>query len=128
MKENFLPYAEALLLGELEFKEDCLGFFWGETLQTTKLQEVTSSEIEQLNAIEGNNTYLLAPLWQQAFYWFRKKHGLSAIISQFGWAIENEYGTLMLHSPEEETVLSFEDSQLSCLRNLINITKDNKSA
>lgn len=38
------------------------------------------------------------------------KHGLSAIISQFGWAIENEYGTLMLHSPEEETVLSFEDS------------------
>ena len=81
--KEFVPYEQALALKELGFNEPCLASYFHEG----KRLHIT----EYLNYGEYTT---LAPLFQQAFRWFRDKHKLGAIISQFGWGIENELGQI----------------------------------
>ena len=59
MNKEFVKYEQALALKELGFDEPCIGYY-----------------------DEGGNLYtemvevLKAPLYQQAFRWFRENHGL----------------------------------------------------
>jgi hypothetical protein len=64
MEKEFVPYQLALRMKQLGFAEDCLGCY---RLDKMFLFGRTS---------DNTSTWTLAPLFQQAFRWFREKHNL----------------------------------------------------
>jgi hypothetical protein len=66
MKKFFVPYKEALQLKELAFKE--------EVLKVYNIND-TESGLYNLGSFSGDDE-LYAPIYQQAFTWFREKFEL----------------------------------------------------
>lgn len=130
MKREFIPYEEALVLKELGFDEPCIGFYYDKT-KFLKLE----SNPEHLTCkrkasyIFGNEKYdvTLAPLYQQAFKWFRENHKL------FPLQTGNEYYSafsldmkFLSFVRANKNVNHFEQAELECLRKLIEIVKNKK--
>ena len=68
-QKEFVPYEIALRMKQLEFDEPCMGCY---RLDKMFLFGRTS---------DNTSTWTLAPLFQQAFRWFREKYNLSVSIS-----------------------------------------------
>lgn len=120
---EFVPYEESLELKELGFDEPCFGLY------APPSKTVFLHHYGLLTAKEQ----VLAPLYQQAFRWFREKYSLIHNIDRDGgyWitSITNfsreEYDTpktSYIH-PSEYEGEEYEDAQLACLRKLIEIVK-----
>jgi len=71
-----------------------------------------------------NNDDVSAPTFSQAFRWFRKTHKLGAIVSQFGYGIEDEYGQIIYNIDDDEKPLCYEEAEIACLIKLIEIVKN----
>ena len=111
MTKEFVPYELALKLKQLGFYDECIAyydlrndleFFGGDNLKDT--------HCVQLNA----------PLFQQAFRWFRENHGLYQFISKehlgFTYALLDEiYNFHTIHFK------TYEEAELACLDKLIAI-------
>ena len=116
MKNEFIPYEEALALKELGFDEKCL-FNWVQTMKGWKL------DVGQWKDIS-------APLYQQAFRWFRDKHKLHPeIVVQLGFKHWNAH--ILPHGDWLPTTAktgweTYEEAELECLRKLIEIKNQNK--
>ena len=72
MEKDFAPYPESMELKKLGFDEPCFGCYdekgvFGLTVMSIK-QYYTNSKEDTWNCA--------APLYQQAFRWFREKHNL----------------------------------------------------
>jgi hypothetical protein len=115
MNKEFIPYEQALALKELGFAESCLASYYhaGKRLNI----------YEYFN--HGEYT-LLAPLYQQAFRWFREKHGLYSWItmelgnkSTFCWVLSGEH-TSTQYAAYFHT---YEEAEQACLIKLIEIVK-----
>lgn len=110
MKKEFIPYEEALQLKELGFDEHCASYFAEKTLMST------------IRAVKQEwfilQDFLAAPLYQQAFRFFREKYNLQSHIEYnkgfYEWWI-------LLNV---ETFSTYEEAQLSCLKKLIQIAKN----
>jgi hypothetical protein len=126
MNKEFIPYKQALELKELGFDEECLAYYH----QDERL-EVDSLGIKR-NHYRGKYG-VLAPLYQQAFRWFRERHELR--ISNYRCSIKKEggivigdgfrifkYGKDTISTIEKET---YEEAELECLKKLIEIVKKN---
>jgi hypothetical protein len=111
MNKEFIPYELALELKELGFDEPCFAYLKPNVLT----YEITIGEFNEFE-------YHSAPTYSQAFRWFRDKHNLGAIVSQFGYAIENQYGQAT-NFEEDKNYLSYEETELECLKKLIEIAK-----
>lgn len=130
MEEQFLPYEEALALKELGFKEECICGYNSFRLLRHKI----SSSIDG-DFVKWDNKYdkdLKAPLWQQAFDWFRNEHNLPSLIEpviQFKSDWEEEltynYNIYTFEGKIDINVGSYEEAKLDCLRKLIEIVKNN---
>jgi hypothetical protein len=134
MNKEFIPYDEALELKELGFDEPCFGYYisLGDNKETPfKLIQI-QSEKEQFKWIDNG---CHAPLYQQAFRWFRKRYNLHQHITQyygqrFYFKIEDMvhpqrydiYPIELLRSFNESA--SQEEAELQCLRKLIEIVKN----
>jgi hypothetical protein len=135
MEAEFIPYEQALALKELGFDEPCIGFY---TTKSTFVSDykVTKLQIDSL----GLEKCCLAPLYQQAFRWFRKKYNLDGSMSVDVWnkkttsyritggikgIIEaDSYGGLYdIDSKDYDT---YEEAELECLLKLIEIVKEKK--
>jgi hypothetical protein len=124
MKKEFIPYEQALALKELKFDEPCLGW-WSTTTPNIELM------IEEVFPGEFKTSTLLAPLYQQAFRWFRKKynrlHTVNIDLSNnlkdkvFVYTIEDHLGSIVDRSEEFNT---YEEAELACLIKLIEIVKE----
>ena len=81
MTKEFVPYEQALALKELGFDEPCLGMYYPNP--DSKDQEITFScdngIVDDIIGIK-DKTFIKAPLYQQAFRWFREKHGLQGSV------------------------------------------------
>lgn len=116
MNKDFIPYKQALELKELGFDEPCLdcysikGFLWGMRL-------LKQSEIE--------NT-CTAPLYQQAFRWFREKYGLFASFVEYTNDILPEiyYMFTISGGDHYEDFNTYEEAELACIIKLIEIAKN----
>lgn len=115
--KEFVPYEEDLALKELGFNEDYLGYYISKNL-----------EIVNYSCMPYENDILKAPLYQQAFRWFRKKYGMKFYIKEDNW---NHWCTPMIHIPETNNYEdicgsheTYEESELACLRKLIEIVKE----
>jgi hypothetical protein len=115
---DFAPHQQALELKELGFDEECLAihrFVDGE-LNFMYVNTFHSND-------DVNEKSAAAPTFSQAFRWFREKHTLGAIVSQFGWSIENEFGQIIHNISDDENPLCYEEAELACLIRLIEITR-----
>ena len=70
MEKEFTEYTEALALKELGFDEPCFAVYIDKTLI---IEDDWLYSTNQNTFISSNFT---APLYQQAFRWFREKYGL----------------------------------------------------
>jgi hypothetical protein len=133
MEAEFIPYEQALELKELGFNEPCIGFY---NIKGTFVSDynVTKLQIDSL----GLEKCCLAPLYQQAFKWFREEYNLRGFIGfrpnvkQFDCHIYDmslsgkEYVKQRTTEEynKEPKVGTYEEAELECLRKLIEIVKN----
>jgi len=113
MNREFIPYEQALELKELGF--DYYNIAW-----YTVIDE--KPKIVFLNY----GSHLCAPLYQQAFRWFREKYGwiggvrlltnsVPGIIGEF--TKDKDYSFMIIGT-------TYEEAELGCLKKLIEIVKN----
>ena len=76
MEKEFVPYKEAVALKELGFDEECFGYYDIDKGYTNGYAFCYSDVKSQLK--NGCS----APLYQQAFRWFREKYNLKSWIQE----------------------------------------------
>ena len=125
MKDEFINYEQALSLKELGFDEPCLAKHDLKHI-LLRVEECKNQE----NAQEFD--YILAPLYQQAFRWFREKHSL---IAYPVWRIDNTWD-MNIQKLDNNGLLSgqstlaiikkptYEEAEQACLDKLIEICKN----
>jgi hypothetical protein len=124
MEKEFIPYEQALALRELGFDEPCFGRYGNDSKM---LYKDYSKELH-------SNWHTIAPLYQQAFRWFREKHNMLANIYSNASGFLYEYhdtigGTHRYDSgftgdcEDTGTFTSFEKAQIECLKELIETIK-----
>lgn len=69
MEKEFIPYTEALTLKELGFDEPCFAYFKDEEFQYP-------NPYEPFKNSEMKSWCITAPLYSQAFRWFRERHNI----------------------------------------------------
>ena len=118
MEKEFVPYELAWELKQLNFDETCFGYY--HNLGSTQL--VVSER--DLRADNNNNIeYCLAPLYQQAFRWFREKYALCIVIKPIDDKnLELGYN-LLKNGLMMGSYLTYEEAELACLQKLIEIVK-----
>jgi hypothetical protein len=110
--KDFIPYEQALELKELGFDEPCLGAYYQKELRIVHLE----SKPTQLDYI------ILAPLYQQAFRWFRENYKLSGIPTHQSYEIYNLETEECIN--EVYPIDTYEEAELACLKKLIEIVKN----
>jgi len=128
MEKEFIPHEQALALKELGFDEFCFGRY----LIITDW-EIPTGEIRlQLGAkIEDyDKNQFIAPLYQQAFRWFREKYKLFGYVmdtedGNYYWGISKSFsGETEEDSSEGPYDDTYEEAELECLKKLIEIVKN----
>jgi hypothetical protein len=115
MKNEFIPYEQALELKKLGFDEPCIGYYGIDqfNLKTPTFNMVKPFEHEWC---------LPAPLYQQAFRWFREKYGLCLVIKP----IDDKKLDLGYNSLKNGLIirahLTYEKAELACLKKLIELS------
>ena len=149
MNNEFIPFEQALSLKELGFDEPCIAFY-----------EPDNNEVQVVGVEQRYNDPKLlrmkdfcAPLYQQAFRWFRKKYNLVHEISwsKYKGGLNFDYDVFSLVLPtdnelgDEDDIASdksmetynslvdkdfrhkesdtYEEAELACLKKLIEFVK-----
>jgi hypothetical protein len=115
MNKEFIPYEIALELKELGFDEPCFAVYIDKTLI---MEDDWLYSTNQDTFIESSN--FTAPLYQQAFRWFREKYGLYSVVDGLENRQYYKITQLNSYSKEYET---YEEAELACLKKLIEIVK-----
>jgi hypothetical protein len=129
MEKEFVPYELASRMKQLGFDEPCFAWYDGRYTSSINKDYCKNSE-EWLNTI-----HCAAPLFQQAFRWFRESYNLFCEINvdkttepKFAFTIK-EYESAQFLEGFGEDVLSeylyykHEDAELACLEKLIEIVE-----
>jgi hypothetical protein len=124
MKNEFIPYEQALALKELGFNEPCFGYHLNNEFQFF-------ANIRSCNTNSEFKFYPTAPTLSQCFKWFREKYGLYHSIGLDN-SLEDDVNCdyqIINHSQsisESETDFkTYEEAELECLKKLIEIVKNN---
>ena len=126
MEKEFIPYEQALALKELGFDEPCFAFY----NNAEAIPFIKQQFDDELRKIYKGD--FEAPLYQQAFRWFREKYQIDSCIHRNGGMNIDERGFLPYYeviirykSPELKCVkYSHEEAELECLKKLIEIVKN----
>ena len=128
IEKDFVPYEEALALKELGFDKPCLASYYH-----------AGKRLDICEYINHGEYTVLAPTFSQAFRWIREKYWYTAlilcdsfqIIMQIStsrtrdsrtWEWKPIYVTQTYH--KEEGLKSYDESELACLKQLIEIAKE----
>jgi hypothetical protein len=131
MDKYFVPYQPSHDLIELGFDEPCFAKYYQQDGNTPFIQ-IGESEIEEAESAGDDVTFECdAPLYQQAFRWFREKYFLHSCISAMNNGIELLYAPLIdIIDKKHKAILdfdvyiSYEEAELECLKKLIEIVKE----
>jgi hypothetical protein len=132
MKNEFIPYEQALALKELGFDEPCFGNYYTLDGKTWKFVDNRGYDyLDELYDI-GSKFIILAPLYQQAFRWFREKHNILATVYSnasgylYQWSDSvggTDRGWSDYEGPNDGGVWNtYEEAELDCLKKLIEIS------
>jgi hypothetical protein len=121
MNKEFAPYEPSLALKELGFDEPCFGI-WMERGDRHDVIYVAKQEDAWM---AEENDGILAPLYQQAFRWFREKYDLFCWIEKF----HKDETYIFQIPPANFTKIqghfkTYEEAELACLIKLIEIVKN----
>lgn len=128
MQKEFIPYEQALELKELGFDEQCFSFY-------DTNGELYESEGYYKIGYNVQYNEVIAPLYQQAFRWFRENYnllgGVYSNASGWLWEIHDNIGGTHRFGCDYEgdcehsgTYTSFDKAELACLKKLIEIVKN----
>jgi hypothetical protein len=110
MNKEFAPYKPSLALKELGFDEPCFGWY-----------------SKDGTFYEGKMTIhqglLSAPLYQQAFRFFRENHDLYINVTRYNDEGEDKFLYYIDSGDVEEEFNTYEEAELACLIKLIEIVK-----
>jgi hypothetical protein len=124
MKKEFMPYEQALALKELGFDEEqYLG--WYESFYSSGTPHLQTEWLEEYLDFD---ILVPAPLYQQAFRWFREKYGLFYDILQY---IDKDWKYTTYSDNVDDFLQSgfyntYEEAELACLKELIDMVKEKK--
>jgi hypothetical protein len=134
MEKEFVPYELALELKELGFDEPCFAIYEPQEIGVM-FRWVENQKVVSNKAIG----YVIAPLCQQAFRWFREKYNLVHTVysNASGYIWELHYnkkrgGTHICDSGESGDCeisgmfTAYEKAELECLKKLIEIVKNSR--
>ena len=132
ISKNFIPYDLALELKELGFDEECLALYQSNHNNKPFININNKINIEALLSgkikNEGIQYLIKAPLYQQAFRWFREKYMLSGEIYIFkniwNFDIEDINNSIQLYTSDITSYSTYEEAELECLVKLIEIAKE----
>ena len=125
MEKEFVPYQQSLALKELGFNEPCFRWYderWGDDLQQDKFNTNKDLFMTDLDCS--------APLYQQAFRWFREKYNFCYFIrgnNYDGYSYNIDNLGLLQYKFEIDyrfTFKTYEEAELACLIKLIEIIKN----
>jgi hypothetical protein len=119
--KEFVPYGLAVKLKALGFNEPCFGYY---------LEDGTwvPASYSEKGTVYPSNTDLLpewsaAPTYQQAFRWFREKHGLCIVIKPIDDKnLELGYN-LLKNGLMMGSYLTYEEAESACLIKLIELAE-----
>jgi hypothetical protein len=117
MEKEFIPYEQALALKELGFDEPCLGYF------DPLYKQLVVWEKESTNS---SSNWVSAPLYQQAFRWFREKFEAYYTIEgskKYGFAFFIYYENDDKDELKSKEYSTYKEAELECLKKLIEIVK-----
>ena len=123
MLKEFVPYNLALALKELGFDEPCFKGYT-EEYKTLISFSSTNTNTSVKNALPTKP--FTAPLYQQAFRWFREKYELWQIIQQNtdkDWTYDIMPIIGMIDYKLFDVFDTYEEAELECLKKLIEIVK-----
>ena len=121
MEKEFIPYEQAVAIKELGFDEPCFGYYdnIGKLFFNTNGQPV------------GNDWVWVvptdAPLYQQAFRWFREKYNIDGFVrieplnEKYGFVIYNREKDNFKEFNADYT--SVEEAELACINKIIELVK-----
>jgi hypothetical protein len=129
MENEFVIYDTALALKELGFDEPCLGYSKDKEFKMWSAYDCYKNS-------EMKPWFVTHPFYQQAFRWFREKHGKTAILFSdgFKWTFDlrwvdiddiSNYPFVQFPIKEvrREMFDTFEEAELASLNKLIEIVK-----
>jgi len=127
VRKEFIPYEQALALKELGFDEPCMGVYSLEGSPTPVLCRGRSfTNTDEVEYLDGDEC--TAPLYQQAFRWFREKYDLDGQIEKVHFLDTNKKGYMWsifdYCSNVGEDLLNYKEAELACLQKLIEIVKN----
>ena len=121
MTDEFVIYEQALALKELGFDEPCFGT-WDRPYKLWTGNPVNG-------VLDIPEDVILAPLYQQAFRWFREVHDLEhEILYDLGNDLSNKvylYSIFVTDNRSEEYKI-YEEAEHACLDKLIEIVKNER--
>jgi len=109
MNNEFIPYEQALALKELGFDEPCFGWYASD-------KSLIKDYVIKM--------HLKAPLYQQAFRWFREKYNLTSWV--YNSDVDKFFYTILQNGriiKAHDSVAIYEEAELACLIKLIEIVK-----
>ncbi len=132
MEKEFVPYELALRMEALGFNKPCFGSYRGNDYFSGHL-DIAYSTIDNLKQYKWLSP-TLAPTWQQAFKWFREKYDLSGWVDEsFGGSlrrgvvsIKSEIGS-EYYPTTTKLFYTYEEAELDCLTNLIEIVEQKEN-
>jgi hypothetical protein len=127
MKNEFVTYEQALSLKELGFDEPCFGYY-----------NYNGTHFFDYKPKTDDKNLTKAPLYQQAFRWFREKYDLCGEVYtvnmgaiDYTFQIRDLYSEDVKHNNFEAytggyigTFLTYEEAEQACLDKLIEICKN----
>lgn len=132
IEEQFVPLNLALRLKKLNFNEVCLASY----NKDGELNEI-SKWYPDLHYLQEHPNICLAPLWQQAFDWFREKYRLHSEISVypkgFSYRYQNYYDNidegfdLAAFTGKIYYFETYGEARQTCLEELIKLVENEKS-
>lgn len=135
MNKEFIPYEQALALKELGFDEPCLYYYTTGVNELFEECEIALCEFEYYNGDRKNSDEqhytpskrITAPLYQQAFRWFREVHGIDSMLEPNTGKKEGWYFYVITYGDSGNLGLNYktyEEAELDCLNKLIEIVKN----
>jgi len=126
MEKEFIPHQQSFDMKELGFDEPCFAYYNG----YKELDHLMPERVVVGRNYNGD-TITSAPLYQQAFRWFSKKHRIEGWIQPF-LSLEPrkcqarywDGGKTPCEGISIGVYDTYEEAQLECLKKLIEIVKE----
>jgi hypothetical protein len=125
MNKEFIPYEQALELKELGFDEECIGWYPNNSAALS-LHGVFIGK----PSLGSYKLLAYAPLYQQAFRWFRERYLLHHEIAcgdnvfWFRYGKNGYISILSIDTNNDSYWQTYEEAELACLKKLIEIVKN----